>query len=615
MKARFFGRIMSDKKMDNSFEITDYPQSWVKEKYQEAQALMKEHEANCDPNQLYERKCKAIEILLEILDVLTKETFCTVMIAITHLNIGILQADVQDMEIAKEYFMRCINLLEECKLTPEGILPAISANNQMGIIYAQQGSYQEARDYLEQAESMYIKFTKDVRFDPVHMVTIMGIQEIEGELSAKNILEKLHTLTLYYLAQVCRELDDKCNFALYCHRTLSKQLSQNKIMQDLDYVEWALNAATISQYFIENDKFPQARHHLAAASCVLEKYSEILKAKGTKETSETIAAEYENYFHRSADVARCWAKYGIALLSTSKERLMKSAEQEDESNDSKHAEVSNEVCKSPHVSETIENPKFVDLEPELEVIISEITDKYLLDFDDAKPVFLNVRKWLNKAKLYYSFENHASDYARIAQDMSQAFKYLAFYEENEDRQAKMHKRRIDSLEEVSQGLSPRFYRVICREIWLELAETYSEILDIKIDRLQALNEKPTDQMVAKIERLARSSIKHYQLYVNSLEMRESNDGVASFSYAELYQALYSYFHIGRLYNKIITSVLEQKIENIQKSLEAYSFVANYYDKHPDIQEEFKKYEFIKLSKEFVTLLPLTLDRLKQQLNQ
>lgn len=598
--------------MDSNVEITNDTRSWVKEKYQEVQMLTKEHEAKCDPNQLYERKCKAMEILTEILDVLTKETFCTVMIAITHLNIGILQADMQDTEIAKEYFTRCINLLEGYKLTPEGILPAISANNQMGIVYAQQGLYQEARDFLEQAESIYIKFTEDVQLDPVHMMTIMGIEEIEGDLCAKNILEKLHTLTLYYLAQVCRELDDKCNFALYCHRTLSKQLSQSKITQDLDYVEWALNAATISQYFIENDKFPQARHHLAAASCVLEKYSEILKAKNT-EKCESTATEYENYCHRSADVARCWAKYGIALLSTSKERLMKKAEEEDDSDDSKRPEVSNEVDKYSHANKATENPKFIDLEPELEEIINEITDKYLLDFDDARPVFLNVRKWLNKAKLYYGFENHASDYAHIAQDMSQAYKYLAFYEEKEDRQAKMHKRRIDILEEVSQGLSPRFYRVICREIWLELAETYSEILDIKIDRLQALNQKPTEQMTAKIERLARSSIKYYQLYVNSLEMKESNDGIASFLYGELYQALYSYFHIGRLFNKIITSILEQKIENIEKSLEAYSFIANYYDKHPDIQDQFKKYEFIKLSKEFVTLLPLTLDRLRQQL--
>ncbi|XP_029174183.1 KIF1-binding protein homolog [Nylanderia fulva] len=601
-----------DNKSDNNFEITDYTRSWVKEKYQEVQVLTKEHEAKCDPNQLYERKCKAMEILTEILDVLTKETVCTVMIAITHLNIGILQADMQDTEIAKEYFTRCINLLEEYKLTSEGILPAISANNQMGIVYAQQGLYQEAKDFLEQAESIYIKFTEEVRLDPVHMMTIMGIEEIEGDLCAKNILEKLHTLTLYYLAQVCRELDDKCNFALYCHRTLSKQLSQSKITQDLDYIEWALNAATISQYFIENDKFPQARHHLAAASCVLEKYSEILKAKNT-EKCESTAPENENFCHRSADIARCWAKYGIALLSTSKERLMKRADQEDELDDSKHAEVSNEVDKYSYANEATENPKFIDLEPELEVITSEITDKYLLDFDDARPVFLNVQKWLNKAKLYYGFENHASDYARIAQDMSQAYKYLAFYEEKEDRQAKMHKRRIDILEEVSQGLSPRFYRVICREIWLELAETYSEILDIKIDRLQALNQKPTDQMTAKIERLARSSIKNYQSYVNSLEMKESNDGIASFSNGELYQALYSYFHIGRLFNKIITSVLEQKIENIEKSLEAYSFIVNYYDKHSDIQDQFKKYEFIKLSKEFVTLLPLTLDRLRQQL--
>jgi len=570
--------------------------------------LLREREARSDPNKIYEKKSKAVEILMEILEALThcKETLCTVATAITHLNIGILQADMEDTGLATEYFKKCIDLLEDSKLTAEGILPAISVNNQLGLIYAQRGLYEEAKDFLKQAEGLYIKFTEDVRLEPVHMVTIMGIEEIEGDLCAKSILEKLHTLTLYYLAQVCRELDDKCNFALYCHRTLSKQLSQNKITQDLDYVDWALNAATISQYFIEQDKFPQARHHLAAASCILEKYLEILRAKGTRETSESIAAEYENYDHRSASVARCWAKYGIALLEASKERLLKKAEQEDQ--DSK---VSNEVNKYSQ-TETMEDPRFTDLEPELESITNEITDMYLLDFNDARPVFLNVRKWLDKAKEYYTFENHASDYAWIAQDLSQAYKHLAFFEDNEDRQARMHKRRIDILEEVIEGLCPRFYRNVCREIWIELAETYSEILDLKIDRLQASNEKPTAQMIAKIERLARSSIKHYQSYLNSLEMSKSESGVESFSDDSLYPALSTYFHIGRLYNKIITSDVQQKIENMQNSIDAYSFVVNYYDKHPEKQKKLEKYEFIKLSKEFVTLLPLTLDRLKQQ---
>lgn len=540
-----------------------------------------------DPNEFYEKKIKAIEILMEILEALThcKETFCTVAAAITRLNIGILQADIEQTGDATEHFKKCIDLLEESKLSPEGILPAISANNQLGLIYAQRGFYERAKDLLKQAEGLYIKFTEDVKLEPVNMMTIVGIEEIEGDLSAKSMLEKLHTLTLYYLAQVCRELDDKGSFALYCHRTLSKQLSQNKITQDLDYIDWALNAATISQYFIEQDKFPQARHHLAAASCILEKYLEILKAKGTKETSESIAAEYENYDHRSANIARCWAKYGIALLGSSKERLLKKAEQEDQ--DSVPAKVPDEVCKYPQ-TEIMEDPRFVDLEPELESITNEITDMYLLDFNDARPVFLNIRKWLDKAKEYYTFENHASDYAWIAQDLSQAYKYLAFFEDNEDRQARMHKRRIDTLEEVIEGLCSRFYRVVCREIWIELAETYSEILDLKIDRLQASNEKPSAQVIAKIERLARSSIKHYQSYLNSLEMKKSENGVESFPDDLLYPALYTYFHIGRLYNKIITFDVQQKIENMQNSIDAYSFIVNYYDKHPKVQEKLEK---------------------------
>ncbi|KYM97243.1 KIF1-binding protein like protein [Cyphomyrmex costatus] len=563
-------------------ERVNHPGSWVKEKYQEVQQLL-EREITSDPNKLYEKKSKAVEILMEILEALThcKETFCTVAAAITYLNIGILRADMEDTGFATECYKKCIDLLEDSKLTPEGILPAISANNQL----------------------------KDVRLDPIHMVTIMGIEEIEGNLCAKSILEKLHTLTLYYLAQVCRGLDDKYSFLLYCHRTLSKQWSQNKITQDLDYVDWAVNAAAISQHFIDQDKFPQARHHLAAASYILEKYSEILKTKGARETSEAIAAQYENYDHGSAHIARCWAKYGIALLGTSKERLMKKAEQDDQ--DLKPAKVASEVYKYSH-TETMEDPRFVDLEPELESITNEITDMYLLDFNDARPVFLNVRKWLDKAKEYYTFDCHASHYAWIVQDLSQAYKFLAFFEDDEDRQARMHKRRIDILEEVIEGLCSRAYRIVCREIWIELAETYSEILDLKMDRLQASNEKPTAHVIAKIERLARNSIKHYQSYLNSLEMSKSQNGVESFSDDLLYSALYTYFHVGRLYNKILTPDVQQKIENMQNSVDAYSFVVNYYDKHPERQKKLEKYEFIKLSKEFVALLPLTIDRLKQQ---
>lgn len=567
--------------------------------------MLKEYEAMSNPSEPYEKKYEAIGILKEMieeLDIIVANSIepknDTIMLVITRLNLGILYSDTDETKAAEEQFNICINLLKGRELESAVVLPAISTLNQLGILYAQWSEHATAKVFLEKAERLYVDFTENIRLAPINMATIMGMEDTEGELSAESILEKLHTLTLYYLAQVYGALDDKQKFAAYCHRTLSKQLSQDATTHDLDYIEWALNAATISQYYIEHDNFAQARHHLAAASYILQKYHDTLEAKGM---SESIAVENETYFYRSADIARCWAKYGIALLSASKERLLKRVDQEDQPN-----------IEIESASSTVDL-KFVDIEPELENIAGQITDRYLLDFDDARPVFLNVQKWLDKAKEYYTLENHASDYARIAQDISQAYRYLSFYEELEDRQAKMHKRRIDVLEDVVKELNPRYYRTLCHEIWIELGETYSDILDIKIDRLQASNEKPTFQMVTKISHLAKNSIKHFRSYLDSLETTKSSDGIESFSDDQLYQALYTYFRIGRLYNKIITSDIRLRMENTEKSLEAYRFVVDYYDTHPEKTDELNNHEIINLCREFVDLLPLTLNRLKQQL--
>lgn len=586
----------------------------IREKYLKVRKVLNEHEAMSNPSEPYEKKYEAIKILKEMTDELNATVTDlpepeneTVMLAITHLNLGILYSDTEETKAAEEQFTTCIGLLKDRELEPKVILPVISALNQLGILYAQWSKPAKAKVSLERAEKLYVDFTENIRLDPVNMGITMGMEDIDGELSAECVLEKLHTLTLYYLAQVYGALDDKRKFATYCHRTLSKQLSQDETTHDLDYIDWALNAATLSQFYIEHDNFSQARYHLAAASHVLQKYRDALEAKGTKETSECVAAEYENYDHRSADVARCWAKYGITLLSASKERLLKRVEQEDQCSSSDDSRSASESARS------VVDLRFVDIEPELETIVAQVTDQYLLDFDDARLVFLNVQKWLDKAKAYYTLENHASDYARIAQDISQAYRYLAFYEEQENLQAKMHKRRINVLEDVVKQLNPQYYRAVCREIWLELGDTYSDILDIKIDRLQASNEKPTARMVAKINHLARGSIRHFRLYVDSLETGNKSGGAESFPDDQLYRALYIYFHIGRLYNKIITTELPLRIENTQRSLDAYRFVVDYYDKHPEKTEELKKYEFIGLCREFVSLLPLTLHRLRQQL--
>lgn len=63
----------------------------------------------------------------------------------------------------------------------------------------------------------------------------------------------------------------------------------------------------------------------------------------------------------------------------------------------------------------------------------QITDNFALTYEDGRVIFLNAQQWLNKAKEYYSLEDHASDYVQIVQDMSQLYKHLAFFEEDDER--------------------------------------------------------------------------------------------------------------------------------------------------------------------------------------
>jgi hypothetical protein len=70
---------------------------------------------------------------------------------------------------------------------------------------------------------------------------------------------------------------------------------------------------------------------------------------------------------------------------------------------------------------------------ELSIYEDRITDKYVLIYEDARKVFLDAQEWLTKAKQYYTLDGNASDCVQIVQDLSQLYKYLAFFEEDEER--------------------------------------------------------------------------------------------------------------------------------------------------------------------------------------
>ena len=521
-------------------------------------------------------------------------------LALMHVNLGLIYIDTEDFNAAEEQLTKYLDFVKGKEQQQELVTPVLNALNNLGLVWTVWNQPAKAKMFLDQAEQIYKDFTSTDNGCkvPSPMEWNFSIEEWP-DLSPAELLEGSYTCTLYYLAQVNKALKDHCKSAIYCHMTLSRQLGRNGFAPDLDYIQWALNAATLSQYLLEHN-FSSARHHLAAASYILQRYETILKEKTESNgDSEELAADWENFKHRRADVARCWAKYGMLLMSTSRSNLLEDDETEEKS-DQSDADSSE--------SKLAVDLKFDVFEKEIESIASQVTDKYLLDFNDAKPVFLNVQRWLERAKEYYTLECHASDYISIVQDVSQAYKHLAFFEEHEDRRAKMHKRRIDVLESAVKELNPHYYKSACRQIWFELAETYLDILDIKLDRLQSFNNTLTPQALAKINHLARGSIKNFQTFLDSLETRSSEPGIEEFPEDVMAPALRSYFYLGRLHRKIISLDKAEQLKNTENSINAYKFVIDYCDKYPEATETMK----VELShcKELVSLLEIKIDKLK-----
>ncbi|XP_078035357.1 KIF-binding protein [Augochlora pura] len=583
------------------------------DKLDNLQKLIEEYK-ECTKNK---EKDAAIEVMKEVGKLLIRmkerctdeqrKNELTVMTATVNLNVATLYRELEDLKESETYTTKCLDILQEVKIDMKAKLyPMIHCLLQLAIIYSDWNQNEKALSFLNNLNQIYLDYASDgdyYIFEEIPYSCFMS-DNVGTEKFYKDTLEECHMLSLYYMAQIYCALGDHRNSALSCHKTLCKQVHLSKANYKLDHIDWALNAATLSQFFLEIEAFNLARHHLAAASYILETYKDILNEK-TKEDpeSEQIAANWEDFNHRSADVAMCWSKYGIVLLDVSRKRLLEKSNL-DEDNNETFKQINEEKVLE---LKSYENLKFYDLEDKIEPIAKQVTDQYLLDFNDARPVFLNVQKWLNEAKSYYTLNEHASVHVTIAKSLAEAYYQLAFFEDDYDRQAKMHKRRIDVLESVINELNPQYYKAECRQFWICLGEAYSDLLNTKLDRLQSTGRTP--EAVAKIKRLIQNSINNYQRFLNSVDHCPNGPELRELPEEVLLPTLFAYFHVGRLHGKIISYDSSDKATNIVNSINALTFVVNYCDKYPAAAELMKSE--LGLCKELITLLSVRLNSLQR----
>lgn len=526
------------------------------------------------------------------------------MNSMIQLLLGIVSIDTEELSVGEKHLTKCKEIIDKNENKPEIAYVTLNMHNQFGILWSKREP-KKAQTYLEEAERFYLAFKESgqIPIDPNEL--FVHNLETYNSVSAWEKFEKLYTLTLYYLAQIHGVLGDSLKSSVYCHITLKRQLES----EDYDAIDWALNCATLSQFFMEVNGFKQARHHLAASSYIIQKYEDELN--NIIECNENHNAKIENFRHRSADIARCWAKYGLLLMYNSKERLLKHTEDID-SHCTEITDLSKLTLKEDSTVRIEDLKQLFFPSLSLESYEENITDQFLLTFDDAKKVFLNIQIWLNKAQEYYTLETLASDYIEIIQDQSQAYDSLVFYEENPDNQAKLYKRSVDLLENVISQVNPTYYMQYCRQIWFRLGQTYSDMVDIKSDKLKESDSRPTPHTLNKINGLIEKSIHNFTSFIDSfrnpkkeLPKKIDDDFQKPF--------LQAYFHIGALHGRYITLDKTKQLENCEASLNAYNQVGIY------CKENTKAGELIPselgIVKEMLQLLPIKAIKLQHEIRQ
>ncbi|KAG8435277.1 hypothetical protein GDO86_013287 [Hymenochirus boettgeri] len=527
-------------------------------------------------------------------------------LGVLEFRLGQNHTETEEMSAGEEHLVRSGRIMERYRLSEEGVSVYIQSQNNLGILWADRGEIRVAQTYLESAESLYFHYMKEVGKPPIdpdeHFYP--EVQKLTEQERSKRF-ERVYTHTLYYLAQVYKHLKQDEKAAQYCHTTLQRQLEYDSY----NPVEWAINAATLSQYYLTKQCYMEARHCLAAANVVFTKAGQIPSAEAAKE-NEVEQERLDLLGQKKADIARCWVKYCLNLLQDARKKLEDNIGELDVD---MQVELKSQRKREEDKKEKGQKKAVLfgssDIYDSILAAEEKVNCYYPLDFKEAREVFLVGQDYINEAKEFFQLDGHVTDHIEIIQDHSALFKVLAFFEEDYERRCKMHKRRIDMLEPLCKELNPQYYLLVCRQLQFELADTFYEMMDLKVAIGNKLDEMDS-HTIKKINSLALAAIKYYEMFLDSLR---GPDKIFPEKLEEdvLRPAMVAKFHIARLYGKLISNDGKKQLENMQTSLSYYFYLVDYCATH---EEAIKSVETeLELSKEMVSLLPTRMERLRVRL--
>lgn len=351
-----------------------------------------------------------------------------------------------------------------------------------------------ARDILESIEELYDKINEckpDTFLDVEDLFTTEPINKMKRINPEK--IDKIITNNLQMQAFLYNKLNVPIKYTLYNHLVLRRQLE----MKEGTPQDWALRTARLGIFFTYLNQLGHARHHLCAAYHILRTCHDNCKLIPDEFVIQK--ADFEIQF---LELSHHWVKYGLALFNISRKNILSKYFMQPPKTDLwRTINILEESCENSKVPE--ENEKDLGAEKngngdysddniftfpslDLKEIEKRVPFEIIKTSEGARILFAFVHKWLMRAKHYYDFDQHSSQYISCSLQLAELYEHLAFFERNIDNQYSIQKRRADVLEALNS-----------------LLKTCGNVMSVQIDVIQELSQVQLELMALNLQKLWR----------------------------------------------------------------------------------------------------------------
>ena len=458
--------------------------------------------------------------------------------------------------------------------------------NNLGIIFYNRGEIKRGLQHFAKAEQVYkvflnltdYNFTNDFAYFMDKCCSLNNIDNndeknilfsfvVDGGINKKNF-EHNYTLTVFYYAQAFTKLGFRKKAIHFCSLTLKRQIEYN----EYDLKDAVNNCINLSDFYMENQNFAQTEYILLCALSLLPKDLE-----QKKKLRAAVQAQLGKYYLERLKLALLLKRKNVKIT--------------DEENLKKLLNAQKFIIKNLDI-------KF----PELKDVIT---------LEEAKSIFRLGNTQLKKALKVFVLDGFVTDHIKITQNISQLYKYLIFFENDNGRIFAMEERRINLLEPIFKAINHKVYVIQWQEISLELAEIFCEIFESNYELFRAKQKKMNSKEIEETNGYGRKSIFYYEDIIGYIENEYGKEKEKKFE--DFITIITIKSNIARLNSKIIyMDDIKKRVESLKKSLDVYNEVYKLLKESIKVfgdKEELR--ENLVMCEEMIGMLPVKIDKVNR----